>query len=422
MLSEECLVASLARRTWLTDGLLKPIVGPYINYLLGRHYADTTIRAYLKSLAHFSFWAKAEGIELVDIGESLINKFIRVHLPSCTCPEPRACYVSNARTSLRKLVVVLRQDGYVCSDHNPAISTPTILELKQFKRYLFDTCGYAETMVVCRLKHVSNFLEEHFGDRPVDILRITSSDIERCMTDYAKRWRKASLGVIRSSLKSYLRFRALQGDKIQHLLAALPELADWSHATLPKALSDSELDRFEHAFDLTQQIGLRDYAIARCLIDLGLRGHEVAQLVLESFDWRGGILAVANCKGRRMVQLPLPWQTGKAIADYLRDGRPATSSRALFVVHKAPVGKPLSVDGIRAAMKYAFKRCGLDKQFCNTHVLRHTLALRLQRSGASLKEIADVLGHKSYETTTRYARVNMEELRAVTLPWPGRQS
>ena len=417
MLSEECLIVSLARRTWLTDGLLKPIVGPYIYYLREQRYTDDSIRSYLKSIAHFSFWLRAEGVVLADIGESLINKFIHVHLPSCDCGAPCACSVSNARASLRKLVVVLRQEGYLCNESK--FSTPVALELEQFRQYLFSTCGYTETTSVYRLKHMSDFLDKHFGDGPVDILRITTSDIERCMTDYGKRWRKASLGVIRSSLKSYLRFRALQGDQIQPLLAALPELADWSKTTIPKALNDSELDHFERAFDLTIPIGLRDYAIARCLIDLGLRGHEVAHLVLESFDWRGGILTMANCKGRRLVQLPLSWRTGKAITDYLRDGRPVTSSRVLFVVHKAPVGKPLSVSGIRTAMRYAFKRCGLDKQFSNTHVLRHTLALRLQRSGASLKEIADVLGHKSYETTTRYARANMEELRKVTLPWPG---
>jgi integrase/recombinase XerD len=419
MSSEECLIAGLVRRAWLTDGPLQPIIGAYIRYLRGQRYTDSSIRTYLKSIAHFSFWSRAQGFVLADIDDGLIKKFIQIHLPSCDCAAPRACGVNNARTSLRKLIVVLRQEGQLRNE--PAFSTPVALELQQFRQYMLGICGYAETTVACRLKHMRDFLKEHFDEGPVDILHITPADIERCMIDYAKRWRKASLGVIRSSLGSYLRFRTLQGDQTRLLSTALPVLADWSQATLPKALNDSELDRFEHAFDLTTPIGLRDYAIACCLIDLGLRGNEVANLALESFDWRGGILTVANSKGRRLAQLPIPRRTGKAIADYLRNGRPATSSRALFVVHQAPVGKPLSVGGIRTTMKYAFKRCGLDKQFCNTHVLRHTLALRLQRSGASLKEIADVLGHKSYETTTRYARANLEQLRAVTLPWPGRQ-
>ena len=420
MLSAERLIASLVRRTWLTDGPLGPIVPTYINYLRGQRYAEGTLRAYLKSLAHFGFWARAEGLGLASIDESLINKFIQAHLPSCNCPAPRASYVYSARTSLRKLVFVLQQEGFCPSESKN--STPVSRELMQFRQYLSDTCGYAETTIIYRLKHISDFLDGHFDSDPVDIPHITPADIEKCMADYAKRWRPASLRVIRSSLRSYLRFRAMQGDQTQSLIATLPKLADWSQAALPKALNESELDRFEHAFDLSSPVGRRDYAIARCLIDLGLRGHEVAHLVLESFDWRNGTLTVPNSKGRRMLRLPLPWQTGKVIANYLQNGRPTTSSRALFVVQEAPVGKPLSTEGIRATMKYAFKRSGLDKQFCNTHVLRHTLALRLQRSGASLKEIADVLGHQSYETTTKYARADLEGLRAVTLPWPVRQS
>ncbi len=420
MLSAERLIASLVRRTWLTDGPLGPIIPTYINYLRGQRYAEGTLRAYLKSLAHFGFWARAEGLGLADIDESLINRFIQVHLRSCNCPPPRARYIYNARTSLRKLVFVLRQEGFCRSESKS--STPVSRELMQFRQYLSETCGYAETTIIYRLKHISDFLDGHFDSDPVDISHITPADIEKCMADYAKRWRPASLRVIRSNLRSYLRFRAMQGDQTQSLMAALPKLADWSQAALPKALNESELDRFEHAFDLSSPVGRRDYAIARCLIDLGLRGQEVAHLVLESFDWRNGTLTVPNSKGRRMLRLPLPWQTGKAIANYLQKGRPTTSSRALFVVHEAPVGKPLSTNGIRATMSYAFKRSGLDKQFCNTHVLRHTLALRLQRSGASLKEIADLLGHQSYETTTKYARVDLEGLRAVTLPWPVRQS
>lgn len=82
------------------------------------------------------------------------------------------------------------------------------------------------------------------------------------------------------------------------------------------------------------------------------------------------------------------------------------------------MGTPLSVPAIRSAMGRAFARCGLSDLFCSTHVLRHTTAVRLQKSGASLKEIADLLGHKNLDTTSRYARVDLEGLRSVAMPWP----
>lgn len=191
---------------------------------------------------------------------------------------------------------------------------------------------------------------------------------------------------------------------------------------MPKALSDAQLEAFLKAFDCSNPVELRDYAIARCLLDLGLRGDEVAHLTLKSVDWRNGTLTLDTSKSKRVQQLPLPVPTGEAIARYLRYGRPQTTDRNLFVRHRAPADTPLSVAAIRNAMNRAFVRCGLRDQFCNTHVLRRTTATRLQRAGASVKEIADLLRHRSIDTASAYARVDLEGLRAVALPWPGSRS
>jgi site-specific recombinase XerD len=93
----------------------------------------------------------------------------------------------------------------------------------------------------------------------------------------------------------------------------------------------------------------------------------------------------------------------------------------LFVRHRAPFDKPLSVPAIRNSMNRAFIRCGLRDRFCNTHVLRRTTATRLQRSGASVNEIADLLRHQSLDSASTYARVDLERLRSVALPWSGSQ-
>ena len=415
---EDVLLASLARRNWLVDGLLKPVVTPYIHHLRAQRYADNSIRSYLKAVAHFSYWASIEHIKLSRINEVLIDRFIHSHLPVCDCPAPCPRYIINALPALKQLITVLRQQGHPCK--MTSISTPVSREIIKFRHYLIQICGFAEASTVhYRLKHVSDFLEQRFGTSAVNPARLTPLDIEACVMNYSSRWRPASLGVIRASIKSYLKFRTIQGDETRHLIAALPVPADWSHATLPKALSEDQLGCFVKAFDVTKPIGQRDYAIARCLIDLGLRGCEVANLEIESFDWQNGILTVIHSKDRRIRHLPLPWQTGEAIANYLRHGRPATTSRILFVHHKAPVGTPLHVAGIRGAMRYAFERCGMGDQFCSTHALRHTVAVRLQRSGASIKDIADLLGHQSLQSTMSYARVDVEKLRAVSLSWPG---
>ena len=420
-MSEDPLVANLIRRNWLAVGPLSSIVSDYIHYLRIQQYANGTIRAYLIALAHFAYWLNEEGLRIINIDDTLVDLFLHFHLPSCDCPTPRCCDLSNLRTTLKHLLAVLQQQGLVCTSEGTP-STPVATELEQFHYFLTDTCGLAQSTSSNRVKHVRNLLMHCFGTGKVDISMMAARDIEDCISEYAKRWKPTSLGVIRTSLKSYLRYRALLGDQTQSLIAVLPLIADYSHAKLPKRLTDAQLDCLLQIFDLNDPIGLRDYAIARCLVDLGLRGHEVAHLRLESLDWAKGVLMIAHSKTRRIQHLPLPVQTGQAIAQYLLHGRPMTRNRRLFVRHIAPLDKPLSVGAIRNVIFRAFRRCGLDEYLYRSHALRYSMAIRLQRSGASLKEIADVLRHRNLQSTTIYAKVDLERLRAVALPWPGRPS
>ena len=144
-------------------------------------------------------------------------------------------------------------------------------------------------------------------------------------------------------------------------------------------------------------------------------------MCLEDLDSRGGILHIASGKGGRARELPLSEGIGCAIADYLRQGRPLTACRRVFVRHTLPVGTAISRGPIAAAMCRAFARVEGCAEWAGTHVLRHTAATRLHRHGASLKEVADVLGHLSLDTTAIYTKVNLPALAAVALPWPEEQ-
>ena len=190
---------------------------------------------------------------------------------------------------------------------------------------------------------------------------------------------------------------------------------------MPKGIPAEQLTRLLQAFDRGTTTGKRDYAITRCFVDLGLRTTEVAQLRLDDLDWRQGCVRIRG-KGRRVDVLPLPWATGRAIVDYLRYGRPSTSSRALFLRHRPPLNTPATPCVIRAAVRYAAARSGVEGCLHGPQVLRHTLAQRLVQSGTTLKQIADLLRHRSLDTTTIYAKVDLPALNQVALPWPGRQS
>jgi integrase len=161
----------------------------------------------------------------------------------------------------------------------------------------------------------------------------------------------------------------------------------------------------------------RGTAIVRCAVDLGLRSAEIAGLTLDDLDWEAGTLTLRKTKSRREQVLPLPEPTGRAIVAYLQHERPKSLHREVFVRRMAPHDETIGPDLVRKTIRQAYERAGLP--YSRSHLLRHTIARRLLDGGSSLKEVADVLRHRSLNTTLVYAKLDSRNLRSVALPWPG---
>lgn len=157
--------------------------------------------------------------------------------------------------------------------------------------------------------------------------------------------------------------------------------------------------------------------MVRCLTDLGLRCSEVVQLRLDNIDWRQGTICIDRTKGRQSDVLPLPAETGRAIAAYLQHERPVTANRAVFVRHVAPFDLPIQKGVVVRAVVDAYRRCGWSHT--NVHMLRHSIASRMLAAGVSMKQIADILRHRSLDTSMIYTKVDLQRLAAVAMPWPG---
>jgi integrase len=147
---------------------------------------------------------------------------------------------------------------------------------------------------------------------------------------------------------------------------------------------------------------------------LGLRIGEVAALRLEHVDWRAGELVICG-KGSRRERLPLPVDVGEAIVAWLRDGRPHCQSRFVFTRVRAP-HEGLHPSSLNDVVHRACKRAGLPE--VGAHRLRHTAATEMLRAGSSLREVGQVLRHRSSETTSIYAKVDRRALAALVQPWP----
>lgn len=406
---------------WFVDSPLSTNADTYVQYLVERGYASGTVQGYYSSVAHFAHWCRSQQIGLGDIDEVLVNRFLDEHLPVCRCAIRCRRTPHEMNAALGHLLAMLCAKGHCIQADKALVHPPVAEELERFDRYLIEVRGLALTTRTVRLRHLRDFLVHCFGSGPVHLAMVGPSDVIRFITYYTADWAPASIPAATTSLRCYFAFRASQSEQTSALAAALPCVAQWRLAGLPPVLSNADIERLLGAFDRRKATGKRDYAIARCLLDLGLRRTEVACLCLEDVDWLTGTLNIRS-KGKRIDVLPLPDATGRAIAEYLINGRPNTTRRELFVRHRPPLNTKAGPDIVRSAIRYAAKRCGLDHSVRGTHILRYTLAGRLVQGGARFKEIADLLRHRSLDTTTIYAKVDLEALSQVALPWPGRLS
>jgi site-specific recombinase XerD len=365
-------------------------------------------------VAHFAHWLSAEQYGLNEISEALVARFLSEHVPACACPYPVRRLRHELRAALARLLEVLRSEGVGALDS--ALNSVS-QELARFDAQMRDVWGLAENTRRQRGRIVGEFLRAHFGDQPIMMSTITTVSVRRFVLEGKRGWSAGSIGVIGGAIGCYLRFRSMCGDKVGDLVSAIPRPAHWRLASLPEVLTDSEIDKLLQSFNQPFPSRRRAYAIVRCLIDLGLRSSEVAKLCLEDIDWVNGTITLVGTKGRRADVLPLPAATGGAIAAYLREERPRTSSRAIFVRHVAPYDEPLEDSVVNRVVVEAYRRCGWSRT--KVHILRHTMASRLLRAGAPMKAIADVLRHRSLDTSAIYAKVDLNRLAAVALPWPG---
>jgi integrase/recombinase XerD len=291
--------------------------------------------------------------------------------------------------------------------------------LKTYRQYQQRVRGLREPTLRDYERFARSFLRFSLGEDPVDLRRLTSAKVVQFVMSLRDRLSPRSMKHVRTSLRSLFRFLRVQGYGDERLEQAIPAVAHWRMARLPRCLTERQLAQVLAAFDPRRPCGLRDHAMVWCLSTLGLRPSELADLHLEDIDWRGATVRLRTRKTRRGAVLPLPREAGRAIASYLRKSRPTTIERRVFVQHLGHHrGERLSGHTITEVAARALARAGVDAALKGAYVFRHTVASRLVSRGATLKEVADFLGHQSLESTTIYAKVNLPALQDVALPWP----
>jgi site-specific recombinase XerD len=286
--------------------------------------------------------------------------------------------------------------------------------LKSFNQWMRDQRGSADG-TLCNYGRPIRELIHVIGEDPS---KLTARLLRQFVMERSQQVGWAAANHCTTGLRMFLRFLIAAGRCSAELLGAIPKLAHWRLSSLPRVLAPADVERIIASCDVSSPTGMRDRAVLLLLARLGLRAGDIVQLRLQDIDWKEATIQVCG-KSRRQTQLPLSQEVGQAIVDYLQRGRPATCNDQLFLRSRAPFRGLRSHCAVSALVDRAICRAGVAKPGRGAaHLLRHSVASSMLRQGASLQEIADLLRHRSVETTQIYAKVDVTSLQQISQPWP----
>jgi integrase/recombinase XerD len=387
-------------------GPLESYVSGFAEELAGQGYTRYSAEQHVCFIAHLDRWMLAKQLEAGDLTGAVVNRFLAAR---------RAAGYVNYRSgkAMRPLLDYLGAQGVLVREVVPVGPVQALLE--RYRSFLVGERGLTTGTARCYLDAIRPFVTSRLRGDELDLARLTAGDVSGFVLDACPGRAVGTAKLIVTSLRSLLNFLHVEGLIPVPLAAAVPAVAGWRLAELPKALEPEQVRRLLASCDRRRARGRRDYAILLLLSRLGLRAGEVAALGLDDIDWRAGQILVHG-KGNRAERLPLPTDVGAAIAGYLRRGRPGTAQpRSVFVRARAP-HRALTTAGVSMVVYDAAQRAGLGK--IHAHRLRHTAATAMLRSGTPLPEVGLVLRQRRALTTALYAKVDRDTLRSLARPWP----
>jgi site-specific recombinase XerD len=362
--------------------------------------------------ACFSRWLGQQAISVHRVSSEHQTRYLR----------SRARHVQIHRgdaAALRQFMDFLRRQGVVPIEKVPRHRVTPIEQVAHlFERYLHNERRLARATILNYLPFVRGFLADRFGDGPVMLWRLSAGDVVGFVQRQAPRLHVKRAKLLTTALRSFLHYARYRGDLVRDLAVAVPTVASWSMTSIPRAIPTDAVRELLASINRRTAIGRRDYAILLLLTRLGLRAGEVVRLDLDDINWNVGSVSIQG-KGDQRSVLPLPADVGNAIAAYLRHGRPQSNSRRVFLRAKAPIRGFLDQRAVGSLVRNTLAHAGIKAPTHGAHQFRHALATEMLRHGASLNEIGEVLRHRSPQTTEIYAKVDLDSLRTLCLPWPG---
>lgn len=390
----------------LRRGAASGYLDDFTDWLGNHHYAPATIRSYVPGVVHFLDWAQDSGISTTELGNAALDAY-RTHLVEAGTWKCRGVGSCGYFLAARRFVEFL-EDSSVITREVVAEYPP----VEEFCCWMRRHRGVKES-TLRSYRRVVRQLIDAIG---TDAASYDATELRSFVLERSSRYGRSGTETVVTSVRMFMRFLIATRQCAENLDHAIPRVAGWRDSALPRYLDASVIEQIVSRCDPSTALGARDHAVILLLARLALRASDITGLKLGDIDWEQGKLLLAG-KSRRESWLPLPQDVGDAILHYLECGRPPVPREALFITTRAPYG-PLLARQVSQTAQRAILRAGVEAPSYGAHVFRHSAATAMLRRGAALQDIGLLLRHTSIETTTHYAKVDIDMLREIGLPWP----
>jgi site-specific recombinase XerD len=448
----------------------------FADYLSCKQLSYNVMRDYIRAAAHISRYALWEGVsELSEINEAFAYRFINEHLPHCTCERVNRGKYHPAVQGTWHLLQYLGEKGILSTVPEPltgsglcpkkyavqkryneiknaaasalpeqnaaqtAKASPPrtdlagqeiilndlpnsmggiILRYDEYQASMFGLCQKTRDIHRVKTMLFLKWIHEKHGAafRLSELNADDIIDFQKMCNQYG--FTNAYRQTITSYLRGFLRFLVWERILEIDLTPAVYQVREWSLASTPKYIQYETANLLLTVPDRDTAKGKRDYLALLLMLRLGLRANEVIRLELSSISIESKTLTIRNTKSARERILPLSDEIVEAIVAYLLV-RPVSTKENRVILRCVPPYKEMTNPSVLGGVvKQCIQQLKIETPTQGTHLLRNTLATHMVNNGATMKETADVLGHISIQTTGIYAKVQMERLKGIAMPYP----
>lgn len=401
----------------LRSGPLGKLLDGYCDWLLEWGFRRSTIRNHLSNVSHLNSYLESQKIAGGQIlSAENVTGFLKEYPLQALPRKLSENQLRHLQWSTNRFIQYLRQLQLFDSSTKSPIFQPL---LDSYLKWMRDYQHAAPGTLDIRSHSLSQFLQ-WLGSQATakSMSDLTPETVESFSLSYAKKMGRSARRSMQSALRTFFRFCLQQGLVQRSLDCAVPTLRTYKLSTVPRGLTDEQAKKVLAAIHCDSNAGRRDYAICQILYSYGVRGGQIRALCLQDIDWAADRIFFKALKNGKDSLLPLTGEVGQSLLDYLQNAHPASAYQEVFLTTRAPYHPLSNSNSLAAIISRHIRNAGINCHSKGAHAFRHGFATRMLQQGHSLKEIADVLGHRHLETTFIYTKVDFNALKQVGLAWP----